>query len=115
MELSLVRSKLYKKLMLIYLMNVVDWVCTLSLLRTGRFYEANPLMQSYIGNLPLGFILKCLFPAAAIGTVICALRMLDRRDLRIADCFISFVLVLYLTVDLDHIANYLVLFFQNSP
>ena len=51
--------------MLIYLMNVVDWVCTLSLLRTGRFYEANPLMQSYIGSPTFGFVIKVLFPAAA--------------------------------------------------
>ena len=109
MELSIKRSKLFRKLALIYLLNIVDWACTVILLNTGRYFEANPLMRQFIGSLPGGFFTKCLLPAFAVSAVIFALRMLDRRDLFVADQFISFVLVFYTAVNLDHVINFLLL------
>ena len=110
-EISIVRFKLFKKLMIVYSLNVADWICTVVLLYTERFYEANPLMRQIITDLPQGFIFKCLFPALIILTIILALRLLDMRELAVADRFISFVLVFYLAINIDHVINFFILLF----
>lgn len=115
LELYFTRSKLFKKLMVIYSLNVADWVCTVVLLHTERFYEANPLMRGIIAELPLGFLAKCILPAVVITVLIFAIKLLDRRELRIADRFISFVMVFYLAINIDHVVNFMLLIFQNSP
>ena len=112
MTITILHKKLYKKLLLVFALNLVDWLCTVVLLGTGLFQEANPLMREIIGNLPQGFFAKCLFPAAAIFAVMVMLRWMEVKELRIADRFISFVLVFYLAIDLDHILNFLLLFFR---
>ena len=35
----------YTKLGLLYLLNLIDWICTEVLIGSGRFTEANPIMQ----------------------------------------------------------------------
>ncbi len=99
---------------MIFVLNIVDWLCTVVLLATERFREANPLMREIIVSLPLGFLAKCLFPAAAISAVMLLLRRLDLSGLRTTDRFISFVLVFYLAVNFDHVLNFLLLFFRNN-
>ena len=101
--------------MLVYSMNVADWICTVVLLHSGRFYEANPLMQQIIDSLPQGFLFKCLFPALIIFVLIFTMRLLDQCELAVADRFISFVLVFYVAINIDHVINFLLLIFQNSP
>ena len=115
MEPVLKRIRLYKKLWLIYALNVVDWICTVVLVHSGRFYEANPLMRSSIGDVSAGFFVKCVLSAVVVMLLGALVRMLSGNELRIADCFIAFCLVFYLTIDLDHVINFILLFFQNSP
>ena len=115
LEHSISVDRLLKKLTLIYSLNVADWICTVVLLHTEIFYEANPLMRGIIDNLPLGFFAKCILPAVVITALFYAIRLLDMRERRIADSFISFALVFYLVIDLDHTVNFMLLFFQNSP
>ena len=112
MERSTISAKLTKKLLLIYALNVADWICTVILLHTERFCEANPLMRPFLTNIPSGFLLKCLFPAAAILAIRFTLRQLDPDELRIADRFIAFALVFYAAIGVDHIINCLLLMFQ---
>lgn len=102
-----------KKLILIYLLNVSDWVCTVALLHTGLFYEANPLAQQFIGSIPLGLLIKCVLPAAAITVVAVLLRYLNAKELSSADNIIAFVLVFYLFISVDHIINFTVLILQS--
>ena len=115
MELTPIRSKLAIKLALIYALNIADWGCTVVLLKTERFYEANPLAGQFITSPLMSFVMKCLFPALAVFAVIAAMRYLTGKELRIADSFICFVLVFYSVIDIDHIISFLLLFFQNSP
>ena len=109
MDATYRRGRLNRKLALIYLLNIVDWFCTVVLLRTERFFEANPLMRRFIGSDLNGFLLKCVFPAAVITAIAFALRMLSARELNVADRFISFALVFYTAISLDHIANFFLL------
>ena len=106
------QARLDQKLVMIYAMNIADWICTVVLLRTDLFIEANPLMRPMIDSIPAGFLVKCLLPALLILSVSAAVRRLEAKALIIADRFISFLLVFYLAVDLDHVLNFLILFFQ---
>ena len=109
METVNLRAATVKKLRLLFFLNLSDWLCTLVLLRSERFYEANPLMRPFFVSLTSGVLIKCLFPAAAILTVAFALKLLDSRELRIAEQFVCFALAFYSAVNLDHIINFFLL------
>lgn len=100
---------LRRKLYLVYLLNVVDWVCTVVLLSTGLFYEANPIARTFIDSISLGFILKCVVPFVLIFLTARCLHILDFRQMKIADMMISFGLTVYIAITVDHIINFIIL------
>ena len=104
------RHNIEKKLYLSYSLNIIDWVCTLLLLSTGGFYEANPVARLFINSLSLGFLIKCAVPLLVVVTVCWALTKLSFEDLATADSFVCFLLVFYLAINLDHIVNFILLF-----
>ena len=95
------------KLCLIYLMNVGDWICTVVLTRTGAYTEANPLMAPVIGELSWSFLLKCAVPLAAVWLIDRLCAALDGSALRSADRWISFAVVFYTAILIDHTVNLL--------
>ena len=105
------RSALTRKLSLIYSLNIADWICTVTLLRSGRFFEANPLMQPVIGNLSLSFVIKCVAPFFLVLTIIRLTEKLDRGGLLKVDRIASLVLMLYFALCVDHIINFLIMFY----
>ena len=109
MEQYLKRIRISKKLLLIYSLNVVDWICTVVLINSGRFYEANPMMRSPIGDLSAGFCVKCVLSAVVVMILGALMRMLHDTELRIADHFIAFCLLFYLVIDLNHVINFMLL------
>ena len=110
MEIRLPRAGLVKKLYLIYSLNVADWICTVILLSSGGFFEANPLAGSFIGDISAGFAVKCGLALAVVILIAGALTRLDGDQLYIVDCFISFVLAFYTVICLIHIVNFILLF-----
>ena len=104
------RQNIEKKLYLSYSLNIIDWVCTLFLLSTGGFYEANPVARLFIGSLTLGFLIKCALPLLIVVMVSWALTKLSFEDMEIADHFVCFLLVFYLAINLDHVLNFILLF-----
>ena len=88
-----------------YALNITDWICTIILLRTGGFFEANPLMRPLIGKPLPGLIVKGLLPAALLVVVSRMCRSLGVGELMLLDRFISFVLTLYSALCLIHIVN----------
>ena len=104
-------SRLGVKLYFVYFLNVVDWICTVSLLSTGLFYEANPLSRTFISNNALGFALKCVLPFLLIFLSARFLHILEFSQLKVADMLISFALTVYLFITLDHFINFILLLF----
>ena len=104
-------SRISRKLFFVYFLNVIDWLCTIALLSTGMFYEANPIARTFIDSVTLGFLIKCLLPFVAI--IFCArcMHILQSSQLRFADMLISFALTVYIAIALDHIINFLLLVF----
>ncbi|MBQ9247620.1 MAG: hypothetical protein IJ171_03430 [Ruminococcus sp.] len=88
---------------------MVDWICTVTLLRNDGFYEANPLMQSVVADITLGFLVKCILPACLMVPIWRLICLLEMPDLPIVDRFVSFVLVLYTAICAVHIVNFAML------
>lgn len=102
-------NKLVQKLYFVYFLNIVDWVCTVLLLDTGKFYEANPIARTFIDNIWLGFLLKCIVPFVIVFGVSRFMHILCIKELRFVDTLICFALTVYLAVTLDHIINFVIL------
>ena len=109
MATDLMRMRMEKKLFLLYSLNVIDWLCTLALLLSGRFYEANPLARTFIGSIPAGFGIKVAAPLVMVVFIRWAIIRLDLRELRIADRFIAFGVTVYLAILFDHVVNFVIL------
>lgn len=105
---KIVSNKLSEKLYFVYILNVLDWVCTVLLLKTGLFFEANPLARAFIGSLSLGFLIKCVAPFVVVFVVARFMHILSMKELKVVDMMISFALTVYLAVILDHIINFIV-------
>ena len=110
---SRLRSSVRLKLCLVYLMNVGDWICTVVLTRTGEYAEANPLMAPLTGELSWSFLLKCAVPLAAVWLIDRLCRTLEGGELKSADRWISFAVVFYTAILLDHTVNFLIWYFAN--
>ena len=100
--------RLSRKLCLIYALNIADWICTVTLLRIGGFYEANPLMRPLIGEPLSGLIVKGLLPAVLLVLVSRLSRRLETWESLLLNRFISFVLALYSVLCTVHIMNFIV-------
>ena len=114
MERAILQRGFIKKLCLLHSMNAVDWICTVMLLRTGGFFEANPLSALFIGDVSAGFFIKCIVPTAVILLIAYAAKTLDADDLRTADRWISFGLAVYTAINVDHVLNFILLFTKMS-
>ena len=106
------RTEISKKLYIIYIMNVADWVCTVVLLRSGGFFEANPLAAGFVGDLSLGFVMKCVVSAGIIWLLMRLVGLLSDDGLRTADRFISFGVGFYFLLCSVHIVNFVILFLR---
>ena len=56
----------YTKLGLLYLLNLIDWICTEALIGSGRFTEANPIMQPVLSGFGSTLLIKGVIPLALI-------------------------------------------------
>ena len=104
------RYSFYQKLFFLYLLNLVDWICTEVLLSTGRFVEANPIMNPVLRGFLPTLLLKGLLPLAL--SVLCAVlyRLAQAEDSRFPDVLVNVGIVAYSLVNLWHIVNFLLLF-----
>ena len=112
MTAAALRTDIIKKLYIIYMMNVADWVCTVVLLRSGGFFEANPLAAGFVGDLSLGFAMKCILPAGIAWLLARLVGELPSDGLRSADRSVAFGLAVYFLLCVIHIVNFVILFLR---
>ena len=111
MELYAKYNYVKKKLFLLYALNIVDWICTLALIRTGDFYEANPVMSGLVDSLPLGFLVKCALPAVLVFVIIRLMSKLDIGGLSKVSGFTSVIIAFYLALCINHSINFVLFIF----
>lgn len=102
----------YTRLVLLYLLNVVDWLCTEVLISSGLFVEANPVMQAVLNDFFLTLTVKGVLPLVLIE--ICALvyRAVPEGESNTVRFIINFGIIAYFFVILWHILNFVLLFFH---
>ena len=101
-----------KRLFLLFMLNISDWICTLSLLKTGLFKEANPLMSGIISNVWLGLLVKAGLPLALILFALTKVESADSRQLLLSNNIALVGVSVYFLLNLYHISCFaLVRFF----
>ena len=101
----------YEKMAFLYFLNLIDWLCTEALLLTGRFYEANPLMQNVITGFWQTLLIKGAIPLALVIACCVFYKLAGEGENRFADAIIYIGITLYALLNLWHIFNFVLLFF----
>ena len=92
-----------KRLFLLFMLDVSDWVCTLSLIATGVFEEANPLMKQVIAMPALGFLVKVALPFVMILAAVGRLKYADEKQVLISNRVCLCGVVVYVLINIYHI------------
>lgn len=100
----------YQKLFFLYFLNLIDWLCTEALLASGRFYEANPLMQGVLSDFRQTILIKAILPLALI--IVCSViyKLANVEESFLIKLIIYIGIVAYALVNLWHIFNFVLLF-----
>lgn len=92
-----------KRLFLLFILNLSDWVCTLTLVSTGIFEEANPLMKSVIAQPLIGFLVKAAVPLIMIFAAVARLKEADEKQILISNRVCLCGVSVYLLINIYHI------------
>ena len=103
-----------RRLFLLFMLNLSDWICTGALLGTGLFKEANPLMKGAISSLSLGLIVKVAVPLGLILFALTKIGSADKRQLLISNNIALFGVAVYFLLNLYHIACFGILIIING-
>lgn len=100
----------YQKIFLLYFLNLVDWFCTQALLASGKFYEANPIMQPVVENFWTALLIKGILPLVLI--IICAViyKLMGVEEGFFTNLLLYIGIGAYALVNLWHIFNFVLLF-----
>lgn len=96
-------SNLRLKLLFLYILNVIDIVFTVLLLRTGLFVEVNGFMNQVVQNPDLSFLLKILLPIILLSYLYVRLQDATELQQRVSNIFLNLVIAFYLIVNCSHI------------
>lgn len=99
-----------KRLFLLFMLNMSDWVCTLALLSTGYFEEANPLMRNIIASPMLGFAVKILLPLLFISFALSKVNNADSKQILVSNNIALFGVSVYLLLNIYHIICFTILY-----
>ena len=100
----------YQKLFFLYFLNLIDWICTEVLLMTGKFFEANPIMQPVLENFWSTVLIKGLLPLALIIVCCIIYKFAGEIDSPITNILINIGIVAYALLNAWHILNFVLLF-----
>ena len=99
-----------KRLFLLFMFNISDWICTLALLSTGLFKEANPLMRGIIENRAAGFFIKVILPFSLILYAVSKIKDADRKQLMLSNNIALFGVAVYFLLNVYHLVCFAMAF-----
>jgi len=91
-----------KKLILLYILNVIDLVFTLLLLNTGLFMEMNLLMSKTVQNYGASFVLKVILPAVILFYLYLRIQKASQTQLKKANVIINIAVIIYALINVSH-------------
>lgn len=99
-------SALRIRMLLLYVLNILDMVVTKFLLQTGKFREVNPVMALALQSDWAPFLLKLLLPAVLLVYLDRRLRTVDGRHLRLSARVLEVLIAAYCIVSMLHLWLY---------
>ena len=91
------------KMLVIYLLGVVDILLTLLLKNTGMFAEANPVMALFVSNAFGAVALKAILPAAIFVVLFMRMKAATADQLKKSNCLLCVILVFYALINVLHL------------
>lgn len=101
--LGIKSTPITKYLLILYTLNVTDWIFTLILVNTGYFIEANIFMNYAISNIWLGALLKCILPFFLVLFINNRILSATKKQLSIAKKLIVITIFYYAVINSSHI------------
>ena len=98
------------KFILLYVLNVVDIIFTISLLRTGYFAEVNLFMSKVVQSLPASILLKVILPVILLCYLYRRILTANAAQRRASNIGINVSLTIYSLVNLSHLVWVALLF-----
>ena len=98
------------KLFFLYFLNVADWFCTQTLIDTGRFQEANPLMAWLMEYPIVLFFVKCMLPLALSIFIWLFYKIFKLEQNKFTNFVIYAGVIIYTAVIIVHIVNFVILY-----
>ena len=96
------RSKYDTRLIILYVLNITDYLFTLILISSGLFVEANPILQFHIDGI-LGFVLKCVVPLILLSYLHIRFLTCKPKHEKIVKILLNAILIYYVAVNIMHI------------
>lgn len=101
-SMFITRSEYDVKLIVLYILNVTDYIFTLILLSSGHFIEANPLLYTGINGVG-GFVLKCVVPLVLVLYLHIRFIFGKPKNQKAVNLLLNIILSYYAFVNLMHI------------
>lgn len=92
-----------KKLIILYILNVLDITLTLILLSTGLYMEVNTFMAKEVNNPAKAFILKTVIPAVLLIYIYFRMQKATNKQLKQSNIFINIITGVYFLINISHI------------
>jgi len=92
-----------KKLIIIYILNVIDIVFTIALIKSGWFTEANGFMQNLVQSTLMSYIVKITIPATILLYIYMRVKNSDEKTLKMTNIGLLIPLIMYIGVDVLHV------------
>lgn len=89
--------------LLIYFFNCTDLLFTYTYLKTGYFYEFNPIMRPIVSSPWLSIIVKIIMPAILLAFVLLRLPQTVPKLLNVGIAFSGLITLFYLFINCMHI------------
>ena len=90
------------RLILLYILNVTDYLFTLVLISSGIFIEANPLLSMNIQGV-WGFILKCIVPLLLLAYLHIRFSADKPKHQKAVKILLNCIIIYYGIINLFHI------------
>ncbi|MEG2303697.1 MAG: DUF5658 family protein, partial [Niameybacter sp.] len=91
------------KLLILYILNVLDFLFTFFLLNTGLFQEINPFMINVMSHTGSALLLKIMLPAFLLLYLSIRFKSATPHQLKVSNYFINAMNVIYLMILASHI------------
>lgn len=98
------------KLFFLYLLNIVDWFCTQTLIDSGYFQELNPIMRAIMQYPIVGFFVKCVLPLALSILIWLFYKIFKLSQNRFTNFIVYSGVIIYSVVIVVHVINFLMLY-----